>query len=82
MAGPATDALHRMVAGAGDFADLCHKLSQLEQRSGGAPLLCVVEGEGEPDWAVDSADVDSPSGLSSPSGSLASPHQRSDWEFL
>lgn len=68
---------------AGEFADLCERLSGLEQQSQGAPLLCVVEGQDEPDWAVE-REIDSPLSPSSPSKSVASPRDQhgGDWEFL
>ena len=57
---------------ADDFTDLSHRLSSLEQQAGGAPLLSVAEGAGEPSWE---AQIDTPvSGTSSPKGG--------DWEFL
>lgn len=61
---------------ADDFADLCHRLSTLEKQSGGAPLLCVVEGQGEPVWETS---LDTP--MSSTHGS-PSAQRGGDWEFL
>ncbi|KAK9804481.1 hypothetical protein WJX73_007788 [Symbiochloris irregularis] len=63
-------------SGADDFADLCQRLSALERQSGGAPLLCVVEGQGEPAWETS---LDTP--ISSAAGS-PSAQKGGDWEFL
>ena len=69
---------------AGDFQELCGKLSRLEKEAGGAPLVCVTDKEeAESSWPERSAsDVLSEEGMSDSGTPRDALQQPEEWEVL